>query len=89
MNGPSALLLVQNALLAAFWLSVPLLAAISAAGLAGGMLQGVLGNPDAASLVGSKLLAAGLAFLFFGAWMLSFSAAYWRCMWLGAASLVR
>lgn len=81
--------LVQNALLMAFWLSLPLVAAVSAAGLAVGVLQGSLGHSDSALLTAAKLLAGGLALLFFGAWMLSFTAAYWTGLWSAAVTLVR
>ena len=89
MYWPAGLQLIQQALLMAFWLSLPLLAAISAAGLAGGLLQGTLGHSDPATLVAAKLLAGGLALLFFGAWMISFTADYWTGMWQAAVQLVR
>ena len=67
----------------AFWLALPLLACISAAGIVGGILQGSLGHSDPATLIAAKLLAAGVALMFFGTWMLSFTASYWiaGCGW--------
>ena len=73
----------------AFWLSLPLLASISAAGLAGGLLQGTLGHSDPAALVAIKLLAGAIALLFFGAWMLSFTAGYWAATWQTAVQWAR
>jgi flagellar biosynthesis protein FliQ len=89
MYWPAGIQLAQQALLMAFWLSLPLLAAIAAAGLAGGLLQGALGHSDPATLVAAKLLAALVALLFFGAWMLSFTGDYWTGMWQAAVELVR
>jgi flagellar biosynthesis protein FliQ len=89
MYWPAGVQLVQQALLMAFWLSLPLLASISAAGLAGGLLQGTFGHNDPAALVAVKLLAGGIALLFFGAWMVSFTAEYWTGMWLAAVELAR
>lgn len=89
MYWPAGLHLVEQALLMAFWLSLPLLAAISAAGLAGGLLQGTLGHSDPATLVAAKLLAGGIALAFFGAWMVSFTADYWAGLWLASVQLVR
>ncbi|MHB8995937.1 MAG: flagellar biosynthetic protein FliQ [Armatimonadota bacterium] len=89
MYWPAGVQLAQQALLMAFWLSLPLLASISAAGLAGGLLQGTLGHSDPATLVAVKLLAGGIALIFFGAWMVSFTAEYWTGMWLAAVELAR
>ncbi len=80
--------LLQNALLMAMWLSLPLLAAIVAAGLLGAYLQHLLGLSDQSSLLAPKLLAAAVALALFGAWMLSLSCGYWGSLWLAAASLV-
>lgn len=89
MYWPVGVSLTQGALLMAFWLSLPLLGAIAVAGLAGGLLQGTLGHNDPATLVAAKLLAAALALLFFGAWMVSFMGAYWSSLWPLAVQVTR
>lgn len=89
MYWPDGVNLIQTALLMAFWLGLPVLGAICAAGLAGGLVQSSLGHSDPATLVGAKLLGAGLALVFFGAWMLSFGASYWSQLWLSMTRLVR
>jgi flagellar biosynthesis protein FliQ len=89
MYWPDGVNLVQSALLAAFWLALPLLAAIAAAGLVGGLLQSSLGHSDPSTLVAPKLAAAAVAYLFFGAWMLSFTCNYWIRLWQGLGALIR
>lgn len=89
MYWPAGVTLLQNALLMAFWLALPLLACISAAGMVGGIVQGSLGHSDPATLVAAKLLAGGAALVFFGAWMLMFMAGYWSSLWPGVTQLVR
>lgn len=89
MYWPAGVNLIQTALLMAFWLSLPVLGAICAAGVAGGIAQGSLGHSDPATLVAAKLLGAGLALVFFGTWMLSFGAGYWTQLWLNMARLAR
>ncbi len=80
---------LQGALLTAAWLLLPLLAAITAAGLAGSYLQSLFGLSDQGSLLAPKLLAAGLVLALFSAWMLSLTCGYWGSLWLAAAALVQ
>lgn len=89
MYWPIGINLLQGALVVAIWVALPLLGAIAAGGLVASLLQGVLVQPDGASLVAPRLLAAALAVLFFGAWMLTFMAGYWTTLWLGVAQLVK
>ena len=89
MYWPAGVALIQNALLMAFWLALPLLAGISAAGVVGGVLQGSLGHSDPATLIAAKLLAGGVTIVFFGTWMLSFMAGYWNSLWPTVAHLIR
>lgn len=89
MYWPAGVALIQNALFTAFWLALPLLAGISAAGLAGGVLQGSLGHSDPATLIAAKLLAGGLTLVFFGMWMLMFMAGYWSSLWATVTHLIR
>jgi flagellar biosynthesis protein FliQ len=70
------------------WVSVPLLLAIAGAGLVAGFLQSAIGQSDP-NVLFAPLLAAALAFLFFGAWMLAFTADYWVRLWLAAIQLLR
>ncbi len=81
--------LLQGALLMGFWLALPLLGAILAGGLIASLLQGALVQPDGASLVAPRLLAAGLAILFFGLWMITFMGDYWIALWVGVVSLIK
>lgn len=80
--------LLQNALMLAVWLSLPLLSAIVIAGLVGAWAQGLFGLNDPAGLLAPKLVAAGAILVLFGAWMLSLTCSYWGPLWAGAASLV-
>ena len=89
MHWPAGVNLIQNALLMAYWLALPLLGCISIAGVVGGAVQGSLGHSDPSTLVAVKLLAGGVALLFFGTWMVSFMGGYWSSLWPFAASLIR
>jgi len=81
--------LLQNALMLAVWLSLPLLAGIAVASVAGGLAQSYLGLSDSASLLAPRLIAAALVVACFGTWMLSLTCSYWGNLWLSAAQLVR
>ena len=81
--------MVRGALLVAFWVSLPVLAAASLAGLLMGFVQAATGQNDPSLPFAPRLLAAMAAFLFFGAWMIAFTADYWIALWQGAAQLVR
>ncbi|MEN6545374.1 MAG: hypothetical protein ABFE07_04965 [Armatimonadia bacterium] len=89
MYWPTGINLLQSWLLFGVWVALPLLGAIAAGGLVANLLQGALVQPDGASLVPPRLLAAAVALLFFGAWMLTFMAQHWITLWLGAPQLVR
>ena len=89
MYWPTGVLLTQDALLMAFWLSLPVLACIGAAGVVGGILQGSLGHSDPATLIAAKLLAGGVALVLFGTWMLMSMAGYWSSLWSAVSRLIR
>lgn len=89
MYWPAGLGLIQNALLTALWLALPLLVAIVGGSLAAGVIAGAAGSGDGATLTAPRLLAGALALLFFGAWMLTAAAAYWLALWIGLPDLVR
>jgi len=80
--------LLGNALLMALWLSLPLLAGISLAGLLGGYLQGLFGLSDPGSLLAPKLVAAGIVLALFSTWMLSLTCGYWGSLWVAAGAWV-
>jgi flagellar biosynthesis protein FliQ len=88
MHWATGVALLQQALMLAVWLSLPLLAAVVAAGLAGGAAQGALGSPDPAALVAPKLIAAAVILALFGAWMLSLACGYWGGLWVQAGRFV-
>jgi flagellar biosynthesis protein FliQ len=83
MDWQVATTLAQHAVLVALWVGMPLVLAATGAGLVLGFLQGALGHSDSTVLVGPRLLAAGLAFLMFGTWMLALLSRYWVALWLG------
>jgi len=89
MSWQGGVALMQGALVVATWVSLPLLLALTAAGLMAGLLQSALGQSDPTTLFAPRLLAAVLALAFFGLWMLAYTTDYWRALWLGAAQLVR
>jgi flagellar biosynthesis protein FliQ len=87
MNWPEVISLAQGALLVAAIVSLPVLVAITGAGLLAGVLQSWLGHTDPATLVGPRLVGALLAVLLFGSWMLVYTADYWVRLWQAAAGL--
>lgn len=87
MYWPAGVALLQNAFMLALWVSLPLLGAIAVAGLAGSVVQSNFGLSDHAGLIALKLLAGGIAFVLFSAWMLSMTANYWGTLWLSAAAI--
>jgi flagellar biosynthetic protein FliQ len=88
MNPGELVALVQQAVVMAMYLAVPPLLAAAAAGWAIGWLQGSIGSADAAVGTAPRLLAAGLAALVFGAWMLSLIGGYWFELWRSIPELV-
>jgi len=89
MYWPIGINLLHGALMVAVWVALPLLAAIAAGGLVANLLQGLFAHADGASLVAPRMLAAALALLFFGVWMLTFLAQYWMTLWLSAPQLAK
>lgn len=89
MYWPIGINLLQGALMVAVWVALPLLGAIAAGGLVASLLPGTLVQSDVASLVPPRMLAATLALLFFGVWMLTFVAQYWMTLWLSAPQLAK
>lgn len=88
MYWPDGVTLLQNALTMTLWLSLPLLAAIAAAGLVGSYVQSSFGLTDQGALVGARLLAAIIVFAIFGAWMVALMGGYWGALWIAAARFI-
>ena len=88
MDWQVAAALMQHAVLMALWVGMPLTVAATGAGLVLGFVQGALGHSDSAVLIGPRILAAGVAFLIFGTWMLVLLSRYWVALWLGVPGWV-
>ena len=89
MIWPPGLQLLQGALLTALWVSLPVVLAAVLVGLLAGNLQGLLGQSDPVAQTPPRLLAALVALLVFGVWMVALLAHYWSSVWPQAARLVR
>lgn len=80
--------LIQQAVVMAMYVALPPVAAAAAAGYAMGWLQGAVGSGDPAVGTAPRLLAAGIAVLIFGTWMLSMVGGYWHELWRSIPELV-
>lgn len=87
MFWPQGMQLLQGALLMALWVGLPVVTAVAVVGLLTGGLQGWLGQGDPVLQTPPRLLAALVALLLFGAWMLALLAHYWSHVWPQAAAL--
>ena len=88
MNAAELMQLIQQATLLSIYAAGPPVAAAAAAGFAMGWLQGAVGSADASVGIAPRLLAAGVAVLIFGTWMLSLIGGYWRHLWRSLPELV-
>ena len=80
--------IIQQALLVAMYVALPPLLAAAAVGYAMGWLQGAVGSGDPAVGTAPRLLAAGVALLVFGTWMLSMVGGYWHKLWHSIPELI-
>ncbi len=81
--------LAQRALLVAFYVALPLLAAAVAAGLAMAAVQSALRQSDTTVSTVPKLLAAGGALLVFGGWMVAVLGGFWVDLWTSLPEMMR
>ncbi|GEM_PF-5934247 len=81
--------LAQRALVLALYVSLPLLGAIVAAGIAISAVQAALKQSDATVAVAPRILAAGGALLIFGGWMMAILGGFCRELWAHLPEIVR
>lgn len=81
--------LAQRALLVAFYVALPVLAAAVAAGLAVTAVRSALRQNDATVSTVPRLLAAGGALLIFGGWMAAVLGGFWLDLWTSLPEMMR
>jgi len=88
MSAADLVELVRQALLVAFYLALPPVAAAALAGFATGVLQSTTGQSDTAVSTAPRLLAALLAVIIFGMWMVSLAAGFWHRLWSSLPQMI-
>jgi len=81
--------LAQRALMVAFYVALPMLGGVVAAGLLVSTVQAATRQTDPTVSVVPRLLAAGAAALLFGGWMIAVLQGFWLELWLHLPEMVR
>ena len=81
--------MAQRALVLAFYVVLPMLGAVAAAGVAIAAVQSALKQSDPTVAVAPRLLAAGGALLIFGGWMMAMVGGFCRELWAHLPEMVR
>ena len=88
MTAAEALELAQRALLLTLYTALPPLSAAFLAALGAGYIQSRTSSDATVSAV-PKILAAGAAFLIFGAWMAAMMSGFWIELWQALPQIVK
>lgn len=88
MYWPAGVMLLQNAILLALWILLPLLIALAVSGAAGAYAQSYLGWTDPGALLAPKIIAAGFTLAILGTWMLGLLVNYWGSLWLATSTFL-
>ena len=70
------------------YVAIPPVAAAALAGFATGVLQSTTGQSDTAVSTAPRLLAALLAVIIFGMWMVSLAAGFWHRLWSSLPQMI-
>lgn len=70
------------------YVAIPPVAAAVLAGFAAGLVQSAAGQSDTAVSTAPRLLAALLATIIFGMWMVSLVAGFWHRLWTSLPQMI-
>ncbi|MFP3902690.1 MAG: flagellar biosynthetic protein FliQ [Armatimonadota bacterium] len=78
-----------HVILVSMCVAAPPVAAAALVGFAMGWLQSSVGGGDSAAGTAPRLLAAGVAILIFGTWMVSLLGGFWYQLWSNIPEMVQ